>query len=537
MSTSATSMHAGLGAQPLTRGPRLPVAIAWLAVVTLLWGTFTDMWRVWGASGTFVHGYAIFPIALFLLWQRRERWLDLPLEPNLSGVLLVAAAAAVWLSGALLHLNVVMQFAAVAVLVACVIGIAGVAVFRAAAFPLLFMFFAVPAGEALVPWLMDFTARFTVGALQAVGIPVYAEGRLFSIPTGNFSVEKACSGIRYLIASIVLGTLFAQLYYRTLWRRLLFVALCVVVPVLANGLRAFLIVILAHLSNNEIAVGIDHLIYGWIFFGVVMLVVFWIGRHFAEPAASAPSEPAPAPASDVSIPTARPAGGLVRAASWIALCALLVPVVAGRITAATLERRIAAESTLSESQARVPAPLPGWTGPITLSPDWRPLFVAPTRTVTVAYLHGVQPVDVALVSYERERAGSELVNSENRLFDSERWHWLGEREIQVTLPDGRSIPVLETMVREGLTHRVIWRTFVVGHRAIRGGMEAKLARARALLRGASGASTALIVSAAQSGERAAPQREVREFLLGYYARLLECHGTDVPSSTTCVTAL
>ena len=531
MNTTATSVRAPPAAHPLTSGPLVPVAIAWIAVLILLWGTFADMWRVWGTTGTFTHGYAIFPIALFLLWQGRARWMELPLQPNLAGVLLVAAAAAVWLAGALLHLNVVMQFAAVGMLAASVIGIAGLAAFRAAAFALLFMFFAVPAGEELVPWLMDFTAHFTVGALEAVGIPVYSEGRLFSIPTGNFSVEKACSGIRYLIASIVLGTLFAHFYYRSAWRRVLFVALCVVVPVLANGLRAFLIVILAHLSNNEIAVGIDHLIYGWFFFGLVMLLVFWIGRRFAEPPVAPP--PAARPPE--------PAAGPARVASWIALLALLTPIAAGKIAAATLQGRLYAEASAGAPQGRVPAPQAGWTGPITASADWQPRFIAPTRTAAAAYLHGVQPVDVVMYGYERERPGAELVNSENQLFDPERWRWLGEREFPVTLADGRRIPVLEVTVREGLARRAIWRTFVVGERPVQGGMQAKLARARSLLQGGSGAGVALIVSAAvaqpgQAGEPAAPEREVREFLVNYYTPLLACLGEDSLQSAACVTA-
>lgn len=520
-------------AELLGRGPLLSVAIAWVGAVILLWGTFLDMWRVWGASGTFTHGYAIFPIALFLLWNRRAHWLVLPLRPTVAGFLLAAAAVLVWLVGTLLHLNVVMQYAAVGVLVSAVVAIAGFDGFRAAAFPLLFMFFAVPAGEELVPWLMDFTARFTVGALNAVGVPVFSEGRLIYIPTGNFSVEKACSGIRYLIASIVLGTLFAHFFYRTTWRRLLFVALCVIVPVLANGVRAFLIVILAHLSNNEIAIGIDHLIYGWIFFGAAMLLTFWIGRSFVEP--RTPAQPV-APASASTPVTSAALGGSARLVPWIALLALLVPVISGRIIAETLQARAGGDSPTAPVPARVPASATGWTGPITISVDWAPHFLGPTRMVSAAYLHGVNPVDVAMPSYVRERAGAELVNSENRLFDPERWTWLGERSFLLALPDGQEIPVLEVRVREGLTHRAIWRMFVVGDRAVSGGMQAKLQRARALLQGGDAAGVAVIVSAAQSGENAAPEREVREFVVNYYPLLLACLRDDAGSSAACVPA-
>jgi exosortase A len=500
--------------------------VAWLAAVGLLWNTFADMWRTWGASGTYTHGYVIFPIALGLLWYHRHRWIVLSLRPSLLGVALVAASVALWLAGYLLHLNVVMQFGAVGVLVSSVIAIAGTEVFRAAMFPLFFMFFAVPVGEGLVPTLMDFTARFTVGALDAVGIPVYAEGRLIYIPTGTFSVEKACSGIRYLFASIVLGALYAHLFYRTTWRRCLFVALCAVVPVFANGLRAFLIVILAHVSDNEIAIGVDHLIYGWVFFGVIMLLVVWIGSIFAEPAAAE------------GVPVSRPStawSGPGWLTPWVALLAVLAPLVVTKGAGTALQDAEVIDDTVAD-QAQVPAPLSGWTGPISMSPGWQPHFIGPTRVVTAAYLHGVAPVDVAMLSYAHERVGSELVNSENRLFDDERWTWLSERSLVLALPDGQQIPVLAVQVRHNLARRSIWRVFVVGEQAVPGGMPAKIARARALLQGGEPTGTALIVSAEQHGQDAAPEREVRAFLLNYYPQLLSCLREQAATSTACTPA-
>ena len=155
MNTAASAVGASHLGERVLRSPLLAVVLAWLAIVIVLRETFAEMWRAWGASGTFTHGYVIFPIVIYLLWYRRERWQGLPMRPSLLGVALVALAFALWLAGSLLHLNVVMQFGAVAALVSAVIAVAGVDIFRAAMFPLLFMFFAVPVGEELVPWLMD----------------------------------------------------------------------------------------------------------------------------------------------------------------------------------------------------------------------------------------------------------------------------------------------------------------------------------------------------------------------------------------------
>ena len=105
---------------------------------------------------------------------------------------------------------------------------------------------------------------------------------MLSIPRGDFEVAKACSGIRYLIASVSLGTFYAYLTYQSWGRRLLFVSMAIALPILANGLRAYGIVMIAHFTNMKHAVGVDHLIYGWLFFGVLMFVLFWVGGRYAQ---------------------------------------------------------------------------------------------------------------------------------------------------------------------------------------------------------------------------------------------------------------
>src|SRR4029453_4693921 len=123
---------------------------------------------------------------------------------------------------------------------------------------------------------------FTVTALRLSGIPVYREGTFFTIPSGNWSVVEGCSGLRYLIASITVGTLYAYLTYQKLWKRGLFFAFSVIVPIISNGMRAYMIVMIAHLSDMKLALGVDHLIYGWGVFGGVILLLFWAGSFWRD---------------------------------------------------------------------------------------------------------------------------------------------------------------------------------------------------------------------------------------------------------------
>ena len=277
--------------QTLTVGPvasvwRAPLLafIALLAVVLgLCYATAEAMVQIWLRSETFTHAFVVPPIVLWLVWRQRDALRLMTPRPCVWALLPLAGAAAAWLLGNLVWANSVSQLAFTAMLVLAVPVVLGVQVTRALAFPLAFLFFAVPVGEFLTPVMMQWTADFTVMALRASGIPVYREGLQFVIPSGNWSVVEACSGIRYLMASFMVGSLFAYLNYVSTKRRLAFVAVSLAVPILANWLRAYLIVMLGHLSDNKIATGVDHLVYGWVFFGIVILAMFFIGARWAEP--------------------------------------------------------------------------------------------------------------------------------------------------------------------------------------------------------------------------------------------------------------
>ncbi len=124
-----------------------------------------------------------------------------------------------WLAGHVADIQVVAQFGLVGMVIAAVWASLGNAVTRQLIFPLGFLFFAVPVGEPLVQPMMEFTASFTVELLRLTGIPVYREGLYFSLPSGNWSIVYECRGVRYIIASVTLGVLYAYLAYRSYWRR------------------------------------------------------------------------------------------------------------------------------------------------------------------------------------------------------------------------------------------------------------------------------------------------------------------------------
>jgi exosortase/archaeosortase family protein len=134
----------------------------------------------------------------------------------------------------------------------------------------------------LTPKLQDITTWFISHGLQILGIPAFIDGYVIEIPQGSFFVAEACAGLRFLIASIAFGCLYALMMYRSPLRRGLFISVSVVVPIIANGFRAIGIVYLGYLLGNAQAAAADHVIYGWLFFSAVILILTALGLPFRQ---------------------------------------------------------------------------------------------------------------------------------------------------------------------------------------------------------------------------------------------------------------
>lgn len=329
------------------------------------WPTARGVGHIWWTSDTFAHGLVVFPAFFWLVWRARDRIGSQPLRPTAWMTLPILAAGTLWLLGGMVSVAAAQHFALFALLVSAFVGVLGWRLSRVLLFPLLFLFFGVPIGEFLLPTLMHHTAEFTVWALRTSGVPVYQEGLHFVVPNGRWSVVEACSGVRYLIASLFVGALYAYLNYSSLKRRVLFMLVAIALPILANWLRAYFIVMLGYLSGNKIAVGVDHILYGWVFFGVVIFVLFWIGGRWHEP-------PVTVRASALA------AGTLSPRRSWLAVLPLAAAVAVFPPTLKVLDAPVPAFPVALAS----PAPAPGWEAPAGQSFDYQPVYAGARATTS-----------------------------------------------------------------------------------------------------------------------------------------------------------
>jgi exosortase A len=469
-----------MGAFDLTgQDPRSRVhAVVALALLTALLGwayreTALSIADKWLTDMTYSHGVLVVPISLWLIWRRRAALAAVAWQPSWWGIAALAVASFCWLVARAAGVLVIEQLALAAMISAVVLAVLGWPAYRTIAFPLGFLVFAVPFGRALVPALMQVTADISVAALSFTGVPVYRDDMILSIPAGDFEVAHACSGLNYLITAIVLGSLYAYLTYRGWGKGLVFIAAVVVVIIVANGIRAYLTVAIAHWSDMRYGTGYDHIVFGRILFVLVILAMFWMGQRWRDPS---PQDSQPVPAAPAAHGTAARGSAFA-----IAVCLLLIVGTPWYLSSATA--RPAAGAALAGSALAMPAAGAGWRGPRDDAGAWRPLFSGAVAEESAAYRDREdRDVDVYVGVYALGRPDlGEMINYRNRFYAQEHRSLLPERAVTLRLADGATLEARELVIPGREHDRMVWYWFMIGDRSTTSRSAAKALEALAVI--------------------------------------------------------
>jgi exosortase A len=251
-------------------------------IASLFFGDARDMAHQWWNSSTYGHCLFIVPLVGWLVWQRRHEVVQVEPRAWLPGLAVVGLAAFGWLIGEAAGVALIRHAALVGMVQAGILTTLGPAAVRALLFPVFYLVFLIPFGDEFVPAMQTITAKMTMGLLHLAQVPAQIDGVFITIPNGWFEVAEACAGVKFLIAMIAYGALVANVCFRSWRRRTAFMALCIIAPILANGVRAFGTIYAAHLTSVEVATGFDHIIYGWFFFAFVMLIVMAASWRFFD---------------------------------------------------------------------------------------------------------------------------------------------------------------------------------------------------------------------------------------------------------------
>lgn len=369
--------------------------------------SFIKLATIWQHSNTYGHGFLILPVALWLIHRKKHLLAQVDAQPSILALFFLGAASIFWFISVLSYINVIEQFALFSLFVILTWAFFGWKIVLSLKFPLAFIYFSIPIGDFLIPYLQIVTADISVYMISILGIPVFRDGMYIQIPNGNFVVAEACSGIRFLISTITIGTLYSYLNFTKLYKQILFVVICLVVAVIGNGLRAFLMILIGHLSNMQAAVGFDHLVYGWVFFSIILVAIFVIGHYMTDPESNTEE----VPSENITKAKQKLPSVTFTTVALLLLC--LGPLLKYKyehnvllLTESKTEPK-ATQSTLTlNAQAK-------------FNKNWLPIFPEADEIYTSVLTPTT--VDIFIAKYKVENDSKEIISYKNRFFDANEW--------------------------------------------------------------------------------------------------------------------
>jgi exosortase A len=460
-------------------------------IITLFHRDAYAMARIWWDVSTYNHCLFIPPIIGWLIWQRKDELKALTPRAWWPGLIGVAAAGLLWMLGEAGGIALFRHASLVLMLQSATVTLLGPTILRGILFPLFYLIFLIPLGDEAVPMLQTITAKMCMILLSLFGVPAQIDGVFITTPTGLFEVAEACSGVKFLVAMVAYSTLVANVCFKAWRRRILFLIMAALVPVIANGIRAFATIYISYLEGDvKFAASFDHIIFGWVFFAVVMLIVMGIGWHWFDRSIDEPW-----------INDVQPDGG-ASPSPWLragAVIGLLIGTMG-------LEGSLAAMGRQPLTH-RIDLPkISGWArAPQVQAHPWNVRFVGADHLIWGQFANAKgERVDLAIILYGWQQEGREIVGYGQGAVDpASRWSWVSATKAPV---GGKA----DKIMAPG-TEREVASFYWIGGTLTGSGTKVKFETLKSRLTGTDQASAAVFVSAEDS--KAVPARPVIDAFL------------------------
>jgi len=451
------------------------ISVLLLMVLVLYQHTLVYLIGLWNRlhAGEYGHGYLVLAISVFLIARERRGLLAITPCPSYTALAAVIASSLLWLVASLVDVNMMEAVALLLLVVSLVWVVLGDGAIRVLIFPLFFIGFAIPIWFPLSPLLQDLTANAVFWVVRLLEVPAFRQENMIIVPAGTLSVEEACSGLRYLLAALTLGTLYAYLNFHTLRSRLLVVLISAAVAVLANIIRVFIVVYLGYITEMQHPFVNDHLMLGWYLFGgLVVILLFTDARLYKY-------------YRPVVVDGAIKHGSLQSEScnkdKW--QYGIIVIITIALISVApALVYQINNQEPVSNQQVNLvlPGGAGGWSAYNATNDDWMPVFNGAINHKQ-GYRKDNSYVTLYLGYYPEQVQGKELINDLNKISDQKEWRSRYTRARPVRLQDDN---VLEQWLENSDgSQRLVWYWYYVAGRTTTSEYTAKLLQVFGMLTG------------------------------------------------------
>jgi exosortase len=222
--------------------------------------------NVWTTSDDYSHGFAILPLACYILWSKHDRLRAVSGPGSAAGLVLAALALLLYLLARAGEILTLAPLAMVLFLTASVLYLFGFAALRECAFALALLLFMIPLPAqiyaALTLPLQLLVTRISVMLISWGGIPVLCDGNIIHLPSRSFEVVEACSGLRSLTSLLLLGAVMGYFTLRSRLLRLLLFSAVLPVAILVNTARVTVMPVASYYLGLDLSEGTAHTMLG-----------------------------------------------------------------------------------------------------------------------------------------------------------------------------------------------------------------------------------------------------------------------------------
>lgn len=513
----------------------LIACVSTLGILLLFHDTVLSMTVTW-RSEPYNYGFLIFPISIWLAWNKRHQLALLTPRTEFRALIAMLLAGALWLLAHLVYFQYLQQVALISLLISAIWCILGTQVVKTFAFPLGVLLLAAPPVfviEPLYPAMVEFTANFVVRLLELTGISVYRDGIYLSVPNGNWSVEEQCSGVQYLTSSFIVGCVYAYYFYRSFLRRLLFLVLATLIPIIANGFRAYIIVMVGYFSDMQLAVGTDHILFGSVFFFIIIFFTFLVGSFWWETPGGATGTGKFGEDNGAASDEALKPMLLIGAGLASLLTASIWPGIAIPLDRAELPYR--------ELKLEAPVGVDGWRRELNRYWLWSPAVRRVDGDLHAFYRQENQTVSLYLAQFRKQRQDAEPFGRPNVMIVPEAQSWRND----IRTPKKISVGVGHLKVLHAKTVTVmsggrwgdllVWYWYRIGDRYVTSPFYAKLLDAWALLTGGKREIALIALATTYDGDLQASESVLESFASSMIAEINTTldSSISVPQYTSC----
>lgn len=431
-----------------------------------------DFWNVL-QNGDYAHGYLVLLVSAYLIFISRHSLSKFIPRPNYWALCMVLVFSLMWMLASLTGVLIVQAVALLLLILAIVWAMLGSQVGLKLAFPILFIIVAIPVWFPLSTLLQDMTADVVFVVVRILGIPAFQHENMIVLPAGTLSVEEACSGMRYFLAAITLGGVYAYLNYTSIRSRLIVILIAAIGGMLANVLRVFIVVYLGYTTEMQHPYIKDHMLLGWYLFGalLVVLLIFdsWLYRRrpvkTIEVEQSDEKEAAP-------VVVTMPQQYLL---SFAAIAMLLS---VGPVATYIINERQYSGTTAFELE--LPSAMVGWSETIAEDDSWQPYYRG-AMVKKNQYTKAGSRVYLYIGFYPVQRQGEELISYFNQIYNADVWRADYTRARKATV--GSKQVLEQLLINKQHAQRLVWYWYNVGGKLTTNKYEAKLLQVLGLLTG------------------------------------------------------